>query len=57
MTKAGEKLIAAAKEAVKVAQCDHAWKSQKRVGRFDVCECSKCGGTFYFPVDRHCANR
>ncbi len=49
MTRTGEKLIAAAKEAVKIAQCDHALvmtptqpKDNRRVCVF----CPRCEATF-----------
>jgi len=49
MTRLGEKLIAAAKEAVEIAKCDHAFvmtptqpKDRRRVRVF----CPRCEGTF-----------
>lgn len=55
MTKAGEKLIAAAKEAVKVSQCEHEMLDPfpadlgPREG-FASNKCKKCGATFYLQL-------
>lgn len=46
------KIIEAAKEAVKIAKCDHEMIPQPRRTRnskLDRFYCPKCGGTFYQP--------
>lgn len=52
MTKAGEKLIRAGKDAVVVAGCDHDAEQihdpRKPFG-FEAWSCKKCGAKFYIP--------
>lgn len=45
MTKAGEKLITAAQEAVKVAQCNHALVDRST----NPWRCPTCGATIHNP--------
>ena len=47
MTKAGEKLIAAAKEAVEAAKCDHKLTPQPHQGTLRKFYCPKCGATIW----------
>lgn len=47
MTKAGEKLIAAAREAVVVARCEHDLEElPKKPGRWPQWTCKKCQAHF-----------
>lgn len=54
MTKAGEKMIRGAKEALKVARCRHQWErletkvlGGKVVRTLDVCRKCRCRRTMY----------
>ncbi len=52
MSKAGEKLIKAAKEAVVIANCEHDPKEVQDSGTplgFEAWSCKKCGVKFYIP--------
>mgnify|MGYP001617054823 FL=1 len=52
MSKAGEKLIKAAKEAVVIAKCEHDPKEVQDSGTplgFEAWSCKKCGVKFYIP--------
>lgn len=51
MTKAGEKLLNAAKEAIEVAKCDHDLIPQptQRDSSLRKFHCKKCGATIWEP--------
>jgi len=53
VSKAGDKLLKAAKEAVTVAKCDHSEKIQQppltRKSVLDRFYCPKCGATLHEP--------
>lgn len=52
MTKFGEKLIAAAKEAVEVVKCEHDLIPQPHSGAMKKFHCTKCGATIWKePID------
>jgi uncharacterized OB-fold protein len=55
MTKAGEKLIAAAEQMVAACWCNHELVYLRRLNttapqRFDRLSCKKCGTVFYVPI-------
>lgn len=47
MSKAGKKLIEAAKEAVEVAKCDHDLQPQPHQGSLKKFYCTKCRATIW----------
>lgn len=51
MTKAGNKLLKAAREAVQVAKCDHVLIPQpvERRSNLNKFYCKKCGATIWHP--------
>jgi hypothetical protein len=54
VSKAGEKLLAAANEAVAVAKCEHdlmEMPNHLSPSGFSRTFCKKCGASFYEPVD------
>ena len=48
MSKTGEKLIAAAKEAVEVAKCKHDLQPQPHQGQMKKFICTKCRATIWY---------
>jgi hypothetical protein len=55
MTKAGEKLLKAARQAVEVVNCDHELTPQPKLNpstTLDRLYCPKCQATFYQPRPR-----
>lgn len=53
MSKAGKKLIKAAKEAIEVAECEHDLHPQPHLGSLKKFYCPKCGATIWkTPIGR-----
>ncbi len=51
MSKAGKKLLSAAKEAVEVAKCNHDLQPQPHFGKLKKFYCPKCGVTIWKTPD------
>lgn len=52
MTKAGEKLLSAAREALGFARCEHDWSMPERDGVVSRVMCRRCGVRVTYPHDR-----